>query len=179
MTSASYSTRPPYSSTRLVYSTRPHDSSTQLIHLTDQPDLLSLKNKDWFQIGLVDRPCVETLKRGRCSKSDPHALFKLLTQCLTRQESQCSPYAVFLLSFFCDVASLFIWYQCFYLHRSRKLVSLVCGTFNLKNTKWHDMTSTSHFLALLFPQFKKKKYPTFLPCGVNFLPPPNLYGENG
>ena len=47
----------------------------------------ALKNKEVFRIGLVDRPRVllglspcRALKKGKCSKSDPNALFSFLTQ---------------------------------------------------------------------------------------------------
>ena len=34
-----------------------------------------------------------------------------------------------LLLFACDAAGLFDWFRCFYLQRSRELVSLICGIF--------------------------------------------------
>ena len=65
----------------------------------------SLKNKEVFRIGLVDRPGTlfritphGALKMGRCSKPDQHVLFNFLT-------------------------------QCYYPNKSREPVSPVCGIF--------------------------------------------------
>ena len=49
----------PHLLTRLLDPNREPDSWTQLMDPICGPDSWSLKNKEFFRIGLVDRPCME------------------------------------------------------------------------------------------------------------------------